>query len=76
MRKLRTVRVVSAGELCFDILYNDLHRPLIEGRANIDKIEDAITIGQLSNELGYISAETVKEAINLVNELIVQYNVR
>ena len=30
-----------ATDLAFDILKNDFHKPLIDGKANIDAIEDA-----------------------------------
>jgi hypothetical protein len=76
MRKLRTVQEVTVAELAFGILSNDFHYPLIDGKANCDVIEDAITIGMMRHELGYISAETVKLSIAVVNELILQHNVK
>ena len=67
------VQLVSAAELCFGILQNDFHRPFIDGKANRDNIEDMITIGMLNGELGYVDKQTVDLAIELVDDLIVQY---
>ncbi len=69
------LQVVTAGSLCFGILQNDFHRPLINGKANRDNIEDAITIGMLQGELGYVDKETVDIAIKLVDDLIFQYGI-
>lgn len=68
-----SVQLVSAADLCFGILRNDFHRPFVNGKANRDNIEDMITIGMLSGELGYIDKETVDLAIELVDDLILQY---
>jgi hypothetical protein len=67
---------VSAGELCFDILRNEFHLPLIDGKANRDNIEDAIVVGVLRGELGYIDKETVDLTIELVDDLLALYNLR
>lgn len=71
-----SVQLVSAAELCFGILQNDFHRPFVNGKANRDNIEDMITIGMLSGELGYVDKQTVDLAIELVDDLIVQYGVK
>lgn len=68
-----SVQLVSAADLCFGILQNDFHRPFVNGKANRDNIEDMITIGMLSGELGYVDKETVDLAIQLVDDLILQY---
>ena len=68
-----SVQLVSAADLCFGILQNDFHRPFVNGKANRDNIEDMITIGMLSGELGYVDKETVDLAIELVEDLILQY---
>jgi len=52
---------------------NDFHRPFINGKANRDKIEDMITIGMLSGELGYLNQATVDLAIEMIDDLIVDY---
>jgi hypothetical protein len=53
-----------------------LHRPLINGKANQDAIEDAITIGMMQKELGIVSQENVDLAIELINDFIALYNIR
>jgi len=67
------MQTVTASELSIDILLNNFHRPFINGKANRDKIEDTITIGMLSGELGYIDQKTVNLAIELIDDLIVLY---
>ena len=70
------LQTISASDLCFDILRSDLHRPLINGKANQDAIEDAITIGMMQKELGIVSKENVDLAIELINDFIALYNIR
>jgi hypothetical protein len=67
------MQTVTAAELSFDILLADFHRPFINGKANRDKIEDMITIGMLSGELGYLDQATVDLAIEMIDDLVVQY---
>jgi hypothetical protein len=70
------LETISAGELCMGILESEFHRPLINGKANREKIEDAITIGMMEKKLGYVSQETVDIAIALVNDLLALHNVK
>ena len=67
------MHTVTAAELSFDILLSDFHRPFVNGKANRDKIEDMITIGMLSGELGYVDQATVDLAIEMIDDLVVQY---
>lgn len=67
------MKTVTAAELSFDILMNDLHRPFVDGKANREKIEEAITIGMMNGEIGYVNQETVDLAIELINDLVVEY---
>ena len=69
------LQTVTAADLCFGILHNDYHRPFVNGKANRDKIEDMVTVGMLSNELGYVDKQTVDLAIELVDDLIALYKV-
>ena len=69
------LQTVTAAELCFGILENDFHRPFVNGKANRDNIEDAITVGMLCKELGYVDKETVDLAIELVDDMIALYKV-
>jgi hypothetical protein len=69
------METLSAGELCFCIFDLELHRPLIDGKANREKIEDAITIRMMQRKLGYMTQEDVDLAIELVDDLLVLYRV-
>jgi hypothetical protein len=69
------MQIVSAAQLSFGILQNDFHRPFVNGKANRDNIEDAITVGMLKKELGYVDKATVDLAIELVDDLIALYKV-
>lgn len=69
------LQTVTAGQLCFGILQNDFHRPFVNGKANRENIEEAITVGMLKKELGYVDEETVDLAIELVDDLIALYKV-
>lgn len=62
-----------AGILAFDILRNDFHRPFIDGKANQENIEEQVTIGILSGELEPVTEDEVKLAIDIINELILEY---
>lgn len=61
----------NAGTLAIDILRNDFHRPFIDGKANRDNIEEAVTVGMLSgNLLYYVDQEVVDLAIDIINDMI------
>jgi hypothetical protein len=63
-----------AGILAFDILRNDFHRPFVDGKCNRDNIEEQVTIGVLSGKLEPVTQEEVELAMDIVDELIVQYS--
>jgi len=63
-----------AGILVFDILRNDFHRPFVDGKCNRDNIEEQVTIGILSGALEPVTQEEVELAMDIVDELIVQYS--
>lgn len=65
-----SIQTVSAADLCLSILWNDFHRPFIDGKANRPSIEEAITVGMLSKQLGYVDQQTVDMAIEMVDDLI------
>lgn len=58
------------GEMVFTILYNDYHRPFVEGKANRDKIEEQITMAIYRGDLPPCSQEDVDMVITLVNDLL------
>jgi hypothetical protein len=70
------LRNIPASDLCFDILRSELHLPLVNGKANQDAIEDAITIGMMQKELGIVSQENVDLAIELINDFISLYSIK
>ena len=63
-----------AGQLAFDILRNEFHLPIVDGKINRENIEDQITVGIYSGELVGISQEVVDLAIETVEDLIKVYN--
>jgi hypothetical protein len=70
------VQTVSVSDLSLDILLNELHLPLVDGKANREKIEDAITIWMLKGDIGYVDEGTVNLAIGLIDDIIVEYRVQ
>lgn len=64
----------AAGTLAIDLMRNDFHRPYVDGKCNRDNIEENITIGILSGNLGYyVDQEIVDLAISVIDDLIEQY---
>lgn len=64
----------TAGVLAFDILRNEFHLPVVDGKVNRENIEDQITIGVYSGELkDYVTQEIVDLAIETVEDLIKVY---
>jgi hypothetical protein len=61
------------GVVVFDVLRNDFHRPFVNGKCNREKIEDEITAGILSGQLGPMNEADVKFVCDLVDDLIEQY---
>lgn len=64
------------GQVVFDVLRNDFHRPFIDGKANRDKIEDNITIGILAGELQPMDQEDVNMICDLVDGLIEEHGTK
>lgn len=62
-----------ATELAIDIMMNSFHQPLVDGKANIEKIEDEIVKGIYTGELKAIDQETVNMAIVFINEIIAEF---
>lgn len=62
-----------ATELAIDIMMNSFHQPLVNGKANIEKIEDEIVKGIYARELKEIDQETVNMAIVFINEIIAEF---
>ena len=59
--------------MVFHILQQGYHRPLVDGKANRDKIEDEIVIGLYNKEIPPLNNEDVDLVYVLVNELVEEY---
>jgi hypothetical protein len=62
------------GTVVFDVLRNDFHRPFINGKCNRANIEDEITAGILSGQLGPMNETDVKFICDLVDDLIIAHS--
>lgn len=62
-----------ATELAIDIMMNSFHQPLVDGKANIEKIEDEIVKGIYARELKEIDQEIVNMAVMFVNDIITEF---
>lgn len=62
-----------ATELALDIMMNSFHHPLVNGKANVEKIEDEIVKGIYAGELKDVNQEAVDMAIVFVNEIITEF---
>ena len=62
-----------AGQLAFDILRNEFHLPIVDGKVNRENIEDQIIIGMYSGQLTNVTQEIVNLAIETVEDLIKVY---
>jgi hypothetical protein len=58
------------GEMVFHILYHDYHRPFVKGKANRQKIEDAITVALYRKELPPIQEDDIDCIVKMVDALI------
>ena len=62
------------GQMAIHILQQGYHKPLVEGKANRDKIEDEIVIGLYNKEIPPLNDEDVDFVYMLVNELVEKYS--
>lgn len=66
----------AAGFLAFDILRNNFHQPIVDGKCNRDGIEDAVTVGIMAGDLTtYVDQEIVDLAIKIIDDLIGNHGV-
>lgn len=63
-----------ASKLAFDILHNEFHLPIVDGKVNRENIENQITVGIYSGELVGINQEVVDLAIETIEDLVKIYN--
>lgn len=59
-----------AGRLAFDILRNEFHLPMVNGKLNLENIEEQITIGIYTGELVGIDQEIVDLAVSTIEDII------
>lgn len=62
-----------AGELAFDILRNEFHLPIVDGKINIDNVEEQITLGIYTGDLVGITQEIVDLAVSTIEDLVKVY---
>ena len=62
------------GQMVFHILQQGYHRPLVEGKANRDQIEDEIVKGLYNKDIPPLNEEDVDVVCFLVDELIDEYS--
>ena len=65
----------TQGQMVLNILQEDWHRPFQDGKANRDRIEDAIVVGMYKNELPPMDQEDVDNIISCVDDLIEDYGI-
>jgi hypothetical protein len=61
------------GIVAFDVLRNDFHRPIVDGKCNRENIEDAIIDGIYKGELDPMNKTDVEFVCNLIDDMIEMY---
>lgn len=74
MNKQDQLEVKKAGALALDILQNQLHLPLDNGKINEEKINDHIVIAMYSGDLGPITQSIIDLAMSSVQEMVDIHN--
>jgi len=64
------------GQIVFHILQQGYHKPLVDGKANRDNIEDEIVIGLYNGEIPPLEEDDVDLVYSMVNELISEHGVK
>lgn len=65
----------TQGQMVLNILQEDWHKPFQDGKANRDRIEDAIVVGMYKNELPPMDQSDVDNIISCVNDLIEEFGI-
>jgi len=63
------------GIIAFDVIRNDLHRPIKDGQCNRENVEDGILDGVYKGELPAMNKSDVEFVCQIVDELI-QLNIK
>lgn len=61
------------GIVVFDVLRNDFHRPLINGKCNRENIAEQITMGILSGFLDPMTQEDVDFVCDTIDDLLLSH---
>lgn len=61
---------VRLGQIAFDVLRNDFHRPLVEGKCNRENIEDKILDGVYRGKLEAMNASDVAFICDIIDDVI------
>lgn len=64
------------GSMVFHILEQDYHRPIVDGKANREKIEEEIVFGIYKQQIPPCTQEDVDWICDMVDSLIVDYGVK
>ena len=62
------------GLMALEILENDFHRPIVNGKCNREQIEDKIIVGILSKKLPPLTQKDVDIVCEMVDYLIEDFN--
>lgn len=61
------------GIVAFDVLRNDFHRPIVNGKINVDNIQEQIFEGIYNGNLEPMTQADVDFVCNIVQDLVDQY---
>jgi len=61
------------GGVAFDVLRNDYHRPIQNGKCNRVRIEDSIVDGIYTKQLPAMNKADVNFVCDIVDDLIAEY---
>jgi hypothetical protein len=75
MKKERLCEPTYLGQITFDVLRNDFHRPVVDGKCNREKIADAIFDGIYKSELEAMNEKDVAFVCDLIDDMIGVYGV-
>ena len=74
MDKIGLNTASQLGIVAFDVLRNDFHRPIVDGKCNRENIEDAIIDGIYNGELDPMDKTDVEFVCNLIDSMIDMYS--
>lgn len=63
----------ETGVVVFDVLRNNFHQPIVDGKCNRENIEEQITLGIMSGQLSPMTQGDVYFVCDLIDDLIMEY---